>query len=230
MFQSPENSVSQDEHFSLKTSTQLGVTDGSPFLSFSLSPTSSSSCSHTTAVLEAPSQLSQTSSSQTSAPAAVTSTEPAPFIQLTAPQQIPDMATCTLTAQAPDPKHYVALPPSFLQSDGSTQAATLAPPIVAAPPPVALALTTTAPGAAAAAAAATTTDALSAVAPPVPLATNPAPISGPGLAPITIAPTQSLLQPSLVMSEQNLQWILSSATNSQQNPDQVVSSAPMPSY
>ncbi|XP_076008748.1 metal regulatory transcription factor 1 [Genypterus blacodes] len=217
MFQSPENSISQDEPFSLRASIQPGVTDGSPLLSFSLSPTSSSSCSHTAAVLEAPSQLSQTSTSQTPAPAVVTPTEPAPFIQLTVTQQIPDGATSTSTAQAPNPKHYVALPPTFLQSDGSTQAATLAPSIVSAPPPVAPALTAAAPGAAAAA---STTDALSAVAPPVPLATNPAPISGPGLAPITIAPTQNLLQPSLVMSDQNLQWILSSAANSQQNTEQ----------
>ncbi|KAF7647307.1 hypothetical protein LDENG_00174360, partial [Lucifuga dentata] len=231
MFQSPENSVSQDDAhpngnleeggFTLETSTQP---DASPLLPFSLHPTSSSRCSHTTAVLEAPSQLSQTSSSQTSASVSVTvsSTQPASFIQLTAPQQIPEMAAKVSTANS---QHYMALPPTFLQPDGSSQPTPLAPPVISAAPPVAPSLTSTAPGTATVSVvAATTTDALSAVAPPVPLATNPGPISGPGLAPnpatITIAPTQNLLQPSLVMSDQNLQWLLSSATNSQQNAEQ----------
>ncbi|XP_071373280.1 metal regulatory transcription factor 1 [Centroberyx affinis] len=240
MFQSPENSVSQDdahpneslaETFSLETSAQPGVTDASPLLSFSLNPTSSSPCHHTTAVLEAPSQLSQTTSSRTSAPASisatVSSTQPAPFVHLTGPQQTPDVPA-QAPVQAPNhvtPQHYVALPPTFLQPDGAAQTTPLAPPIVSAPPPVVPALTTTVPGTTAVSVvAATTTDALPAVAQPVPLATNPAPIPGPGLAPtpatITIAPTQNLLQPSLVMSDQNLQWILSSAANSQQNPEQ----------
>uniref|UniRef100_A0A667Z427 Metal regulatory transcription factor 1 n=1 Tax=Myripristis murdjan TaxID=586833 RepID=A0A667Z427_9TELE len=239
MFQSPENSVSQDdthpneslaETFNLETSAQPGATDSSPLLSFSLNPTSSS-CTHTSKDLETPSQLSQTSSSQTSTPssvsATVSSTQPAPFVHLTVPQQAPDMP-----AQAPvqaanhvTPQHYVALPPTFLQPDGTTQTTPLAPPIVSVPPPVVPALNSTVPGTTAVSVvAATTTDALPAVAQPVPLATNPAPMPGPGLAPtpatITIAPTQNLLQPSLVMSDQNLQWILSSAANTQQNPEQ----------
>uniref|UniRef100_A0A3Q1I488 Metal regulatory transcription factor 1 n=1 Tax=Anabas testudineus TaxID=64144 RepID=A0A3Q1I488_ANATE len=200
MFQSPENSVSQDdahpneslaEPFSLETSTQPGVTDASSLISFSISPTSSSSCSHTTAVIDAPSQLSQTS---------VQASNHAPS------------------------QHYVALPHTFLQSDSSTQT-TAVPPPIPAPPAVAPALTTTAPGTATVSVvAATTADALTAVAQPVTLANNTVPSSGSGLAPtpatITIAPTQNLLQPSLVMSDQNLQWILSSAANSQQNPEQ----------
>uniref|UniRef100_A0A671WT45 Metal regulatory transcription factor 1 n=1 Tax=Sparus aurata TaxID=8175 RepID=A0A671WT45_SPAAU len=190
MFQSPENSVSQDdahpheslaERFGLETSNHPGVTDASAIISFSINPTSSSSCSHSTAVMEAPAQLSQSSSSQTTTPASVTAT--------------PDSATQT-----------TPLPP---------------------PPPVAPVLTTTAPGTAAVpVVAATTVDAPTAVAQPVPLASNPVPNSGPALPPtpatITIAPTQNLLQPSLVMSDQNLQWILSSAANSQQNPEQAV--------
>ncbi|XP_029306711.1 metal regulatory transcription factor 1 [Cottoperca gobio] len=233
MFQSPENSISQDdahpnesftESFSLETSTQRVLSDGSSLISFSLHPTCSSSCSHSTAVVEAPSQLNQSSSSQASTPASVTatvsSTQPPPFVQVTGPQQISDVpvqASNNVTSQ-----HYVALPSTFLQPDSATQTAPL-PPAISTSPPVAPALTTTAPGAAAVAVvAATTTDA--AVAQPVPLANNPVPNTGPGLAPtpatITIAPTPNLLQPSLVMSDQNLQWILSSAANSQQNPDQ----------
>lgn len=266
MFQSPENSVSQDdahphgqyiskpvslnyitcscslmesffppsseslaERFGLETSNHPGVTDASAIISFSINPTSSSSCSHSTAVMEAPAQLSQSSSSQTTTPASVTatvsSTQPPPFVQLTRPQQISDVPA-QASVQAPNhvtPQHYVALPPTFLQPDSATQTTPLPP-----PPPVAPVLTTTAPGTAAVpVVAATTVDAPTAVAQPVPLASNPVPNSGPALPPtpatITIAPTQNLLQPSLVMSDQNLQWILSSAANSQQNPEQAVS-------
>ncbi|XP_069559940.1 metal regulatory transcription factor 1 isoform X2 [Brachyistius frenatus] len=236
MFQSPENSVSQDdthpheslvEHFSFKTSGHPA--DGSAFISFSISPTSPSPCPHTAAVMEASSQLSPSSSSQAStaasATAAVSSTQPPPFIQLSGPQQISDVPQASV--QAPShvtPQHYVALPPTFLQPDSATQTTPPPPPPISAPPSVAPSLTTTAPGPAAAAVvvAATATDARAAVAQPVPLANNPAPNSGPSLATapatITIAPTQNL--PSLVMSDQNLQWILSSAANSQQNPEQ----------
>ncbi|KAM7383158.1 hypothetical protein PAMP_002837 [Pampus punctatissimus] len=227
MFQSPENSVSQDdahpneslaEAFSLETSTQPGVTDGSSIISFSLNPTSSS-CSHTTAVLEDPSQLSQSSSSQASTPVSVTATVTStqPFLQLTGPQQISDVPI-QASVQAPNhanTQHYVALPTTSFLPDNATQSTPLPPPI-STTTPVAPALTTTAQGTAAVSDfAATTTDAL---------ANNPVPNSGPSLAPtpatITIAPTQNLLQPSLVMSDQNLQWILSSAANSQQNPEQ----------
>ncbi|XP_053183921.1 metal regulatory transcription factor 1 [Scomber japonicus] len=240
MFQSPENSISQDdahpneslaEAFSLETSTQPGMTDASSLITFSLNPTSSSCCSHTTSVMEAPSQLSQSSSSQASTPASVTatvtSTQPPPFMQLAGPQQISDVPA-QASVQAPNhanTQHYVALPSaSFLQPDNATQSNPLPPPI-AGTPPVAPALTTAATGTPAVpVVAATTTEALAAVAQSVPLANNPVPNSGPGLAPapatITIAPTQNLLQPSLVMSDQNLQWILSSAANSQQNPEQ----------
>lgn len=239
MFQSPENSVSQDdshpndslaEAFSLETSTRPGVADASSLISFTIGPTSSSSCSHTTAVMEAPSQLSQSSSSQASTSASITATvssaPPPPFMQLNGPQQISDVPA-QASIQAPNhttSQHYVPLPPTFLQSDSATQTPVLPPPI-SAPPPVAAALTATAPGTATVSVvAATTTDALTPVAQPVNLTNNPAPNSGPALAPspatITIAPTQNLLQPSLIMSDQNLQWILSSAASSQQNPEQ----------
>lgn len=233
MFQSPENSISQDdshpneslaEHLCLESSPQLGVTDASSLISFSINPTSSSSCSHTAhTVMEASSQLSKSSSSQASTPASVTatvsSTQPPPFMQLSGPQQISDPQASVQPPNHVTPQHYVALPPTFLQPDSATQATPL-PPSMSAPPPVASALTTTAAGHAAAVVAGTTTDALAAVAQPVPSANNTVPNSGPGLAStpasITIAPTQNLLQPSLVMSDQNLQWILSSAANNQQ--------------
>ncbi|CAJ1062705.1 metal regulatory transcription factor 1 [Xyrichtys novacula] len=239
MFQSPENSVSQDdahpnesltEHFSLETHTQPGGSDASPIISFTFSPTSSAPCSHTTAVMEAPPQLSQSAPSQASTPAAVTATvsskQPPPFMQLTGPQQISDMPAQT-PVQAPkhaNPQQYVALPSTFLQPNSAAQTAPLPQPI-SAPPSLAPALNTAAPETAPVpVVAAAATDALAAVAQPVPLANNPIPNSGPGLptapATITIAPTQNLLQPSLVMSDQNLQWILSSAANSQQNPEQ----------
>lgn len=269
MFQSPENSVSQDEAhpsgksiakpfrstcgecfcrlmavsfpsseslaepLTLETPTHPGVTDTSPLISFSLNPTSSSPCSHTTAAMKAPPQLSQSSSSQALAPvtATVPSTQPPPFLQITGPQQQISDVPAQAPVQAPNqltPQHYVALSSTFLQPSTVTQTTPL-PPSITAPPSVAPALTSTASGTTTAGpvGAGTTTDALAAAAQPVPLVNNPVPISGPGLgsspATIAIAPTQNLLQPSLVMSDQNLQWILSSAANGQQNPEQAVS-------
>ncbi|XP_029359353.1 metal regulatory transcription factor 1 isoform X2 [Echeneis naucrates] len=198
MFQSPENSVSQDD------AAQN--------------------------VMEASSQLSQSSASQTSTSASVavtvSSSQPPSFMQLPGPQQISNVpAQAALQApNHPPSQQYVALPPTFLQPDGATQTTPLPAPI-SAPLPLAPALTSTETGTAAVSVVtASTTDALTAVAQPVPLANNPVPNSGPGLAPtpatITIAPTQNLLQPGLVMADQNLQWILSSAASSQQNPEQ----------
>lgn len=242
MFQSPENSVSQDEAhpteslaeaFGLKTSTQPVVTDASSLISFSLSAAPSSSGCGTAAVMEAPSQAAHSSSApaSVSAAAAVGSTQQQqqqpqlqlqpqpPFMHLSAPQQAPDVPA-QASGQAPGqvaPHHYVALPPAFQHTDSS---APLQPPI---PAPAPAAAATAAPSLPAATS--LETDALAAAAQPVPLASNPAPNSGPSLqtapATITIAPTQNLLQPGgLVMSDQNLQWILSSAAHSQQNPEQ----------
>lgn len=150
-------------------------------------------------------------------------------MHLTGPQQTSDVPA-QASAQASNqiaPHHYVALPPAFQHTDNATPLQTP----IAAPPAVAPALNATTQSPAALSVVATaTTDALAAVAQPVPLANNPVPNSGPGLqttpATITIAPTQNLLQPGLVMSDQNLQWILSSAAHSQQNPEQTVSNAP----
>ncbi|KAM9724065.1 metal regulatory transcription factor 1 isoform 1-T1 [Menidia menidia] len=227
MFQSLEDSVSQDdanpneslaESFSLETSTQRGVTDCSSIISFSITPTSSSPCSHSAAVMEPSLQHTHSSCCQAPTPATVTatisSTQSPPFMHLSGPQQVSDVPQASV--QTSNQQHYVTLPPTFLQSESAAQTLPLPPPISVHPP--AAPLTTAAPGPVAAAAA-TSTDAVAAVAQPVPLAST-----GPGLpttpATITIASTPNLLQPSLVMSDQNLQWILSSAANSQQNPEQ----------
>lgn len=122
---------------------------------------------------------------------------------------ISDVPVQTSASNLATPQQYVTLQPTFLQPEST----------VATPQPAPELTATT-----------TTTSTSSATgAQPVPLATNPIPNSGPAMGPalgpaqaaITIAPTQNLLQPSLVMSDQNLQWILSSAANSQQNPEQV---------
>ncbi|XP_012734202.2 metal regulatory transcription factor 1 [Fundulus heteroclitus] len=234
MFQSPENSISQDdphpikdlgETFGVETSAQPRGTDASPVIPFSVNPTSSSSCSNNAAVLEASSQHVPNSSSQAHTPVPVTvgvsSTQNPPFMQVSGAPQISDVPQAPV--QAPNhvtSQHYVALPPTFLQSESATQTSPPPPPQpVSVQPPAAPALTSAAP-----ASAASTADGLSAVAQPVPLTncavTNTVPGQATNPATITIASTPSVLQPGLVMSDQNLQWILSSAANSQQNPEQ----------
>ncbi|XP_049586341.2 metal regulatory transcription factor 1 [Syngnathus scovelli] len=209
MFQSPENSVSQDEaqpseslpeRFGLETPTPPAVTEASSLISFSLT----TACSRPPAVMEAP--------PSTQAPAVVTSASaqaPA-FVHIS---DGPVQASVQAQNQAA-PQHYVALPSTFLPPDTVAQPA---PPPISAPAP-----TAPLPGASTPAAAAS--DAPAAVAQPVPLASNSVSASSP--ATITIAPTQNLLQPGLVMSDQNLQWILSSAANSQQNPEQASQGGP----
>ncbi|XP_054638572.1 metal regulatory transcription factor 1 [Dunckerocampus dactyliophorus] len=218
MFQSPENSVSQDEvqpnehlaeSFTLDTPTPPRVTEASSLISFSLNPASSSSCSHTVTATEV------LPSSQALAPACAastaTSTQPPTFVHISeGPAQAPNHATS---------QHYVTLPSTFLQQDTVAQPTALPPPI-STPAVAAPVLSSTAPSTtpAVSVVAGATSDAVGAVAQPVPLASGVVSNSGP--ATITIAPTPSLLQPGLVMSDQNLQWILSSAANSKQNPEQ----------
>ncbi|KAM8869938.1 metal regulatory transcription factor 1 isoform 2-T2 [Spinachia spinachia] len=228
MFQSPENSVSQDdahpneslaESSSLETPTQSVVTDGSPLVSFSLHPTCSSSCSHPTAVAE----ISSHASTPASVTVTVSSTQRPPFVAVAGPRQTSDVPAQAPGPAAPNhvtPQHFVALPPTFLQPDSATQTTPL-PPAVATPALAALAATTAVPGTAPAPVVAATDAVVGAVAQPVPLANSPVANSGPGLAttPSTLT-TANLLQPSLVMSDQNLQWILSSAASSQQNLEQ----------
>lgn len=204
--------------------------DGSTPISFSFSlvPSSSSSCSHShphshphsdttsTTVLETSSQLplSQTPSSQPPAsPAtisnvtAISSTQPlTTFVPLPTALQTPDV-----------PAPYVALP---------AQTA----PIVPSAAPVVVPGPALANAALGAVVAATPTETvpLPAVAHThtVPLASNTNPALVPPASVPTFTPshshTQSLLQPSIVMSDQNLQWILNTAANNQQNPEQAV--------
>lgn len=208
------------EPFSVETSTRP-MTDASSLIS--VNPTSSPSCTHAAAILEASPPLNQSSSSQASGvevsvTATASSTQPPAFMQLSGPQQISDVPQASVQASNHvGPQHYVALPPTFLQPESATQTTPLQSPISAP-------LTTASSSPATAAVVASgVTDSLAAVAQPVPLANSPVPNS----ATITIAPTQNILQPGLVMSDQNLQWILSSAANSQQNPEQAVSNAPL---
>ncbi|XP_061770974.1 metal regulatory transcription factor 1 isoform X2 [Nerophis ophidion] len=212
MFQSPENSVSQDESqpnesLAERLDTPTPVTEASSLISFSLNPASSStSCSHTAAVMEAPPSSQALAPASAPPTATTTSTQPPTFVQISeGPAQAPDHVTS---------QHYVTLPPTFLQQDTVVQPSALpshiAAPTVVAPPPSTTPAVSVVTGA--------SSDPLAAVTEAVPLASGVVSNSSP--ATITIAPTPSLLQPSLVMSDQNLQWILSSAANSQQNPEQ----------
>ncbi|XP_057689448.1 metal regulatory transcription factor 1 [Corythoichthys intestinalis] len=214
MFQSPENSVSQDEarpseslaeRFGLETPTPPTVTEAPSMRSFSFTPASSSS-SCTATIMEAP-PSSQALVPASAAPSTVPS-QPHTYLHIS---EGPVQAS----VQAPNhvaPQHYVALPPAFIQQE--TTAQPCPPPVSteALAPPVAPNVTSAA------------SEALAAVAQPVPLAGHA--ISGSGPTAITIAPTQNLLQPGLVMSDQNLQWILSSATNTQQNSEQASQGGP----
>ncbi|XP_028971356.2 metal regulatory transcription factor 1 [Esox lucius] len=215
MFQSPENSVSQDdghphenlvETFDLESTGQSTVGDTSTPVSFSFSlVSSSSSCSHshttTTTVLEASSQLplGQISSSQTPAPSGPIQ-PPAPFLPITpspsAPQRTPDVPAPAPTSA---PSHFAPVP-----GQTSSTAPSAAPSVV---PPGAV---NVAPGATA------STDGTHTV----PSASHVSPAPAPSTPTVAPSHTQSLLPPGLVMSDQNLQWILNTAASRQQNPDQ----------
>ncbi|XP_051576584.1 metal regulatory transcription factor 1-like [Myxocyprinus asiaticus] len=196
MFQSPENSVSQDdpkptdnfvESFGLEPSPQPADSDLCAHTAFPQPPpsTSSSSCSITTPVLE------------TQAPPTALPSQPAPHTAVSSSLLTPPFPSAPSTSSnlpevsAPSTssvsQHYVASP-------SSTQ------PV---PPPSAPSVCSTA---------GVTTEVTAAVTHTVPLAPPPPPT-------ITIAPTLGL-QPSIVMSDHNLQWILSSAASAQQNPEQ----------
>ncbi|MEQ2168496.1 hypothetical protein GOODEAATRI_015041 [Goodea atripinnis] len=129
-------------------------------------------------------------------------------MHLSGAQQISDVPQAVQAPNHVTSQHYVALPPTFLQSESATQTSPLPQP-VPVHPPVAPALTSTG-----SASAAITADGLSAVAQPVPLPNSAVTNTGPSQpstpATINLAPTPNVLQPSLVMSDQNLQWILSS--------------------
>lgn len=178
--------------------------------------------------MEGSSQPSKNPSSQASIPASVTatvnSTQALPFMQLTGPQQA--------SVQAPNhisPQHYVSHSPTFQHKESNIRTSSLQPPIPAAPPVASVLTATTAGTDAVSVVAAATSDTLAAVAQPVPLVNHPVPESGASFpttsATYTVTPTHNLLQPNLVMSDQNLQWILSAAASNQHNAEQAVSNA-----
>ncbi|XP_017330785.1 metal regulatory transcription factor 1 isoform X1 [Ictalurus punctatus] len=206
MLQSPEDNVSQDdphpsdnlvEAFGLETPPPAAVTDTSTLLPFSQMPSSSSSSSSlTTPVLE---NSTQPGSSSCQATATNNSTHTSPqsatfssFLHTSL--QTPEVPTLVAPAAT---QHYTPVVPTA--PDGSLPVSL---PTMASVSSPASAIST---GAAA-------------------VVTHTVPLAGSAnLAPtptITIAPTQGLMQPSLVMSDQNLQWILSSAANAQHNPEQ----------
>lgn len=175
MFQSPENSVSQDdpkssdnpvESFGLDPSPQTDVPAHSAFPQ-ATSSTSSPTSSVTTPVLEAQAPPTTCSSQPAPPPAVSSSLLTPPF------PSVPPISSHSSEASVPS------------TPSGSQQY--VAPPPTAQPVPTAAA-----------------TDAVP-LAPPPPT--------------ITIAPTLGL-QPSIVMSDHNLQWIISSATGKQTNPEQ----------
>ncbi|XP_066538326.1 metal regulatory transcription factor 1 [Hoplias malabaricus] len=201
MFQSPENSISQDdahpsdnlvEAFGLETPSQPVVTDTS-LLSYPQLPSSSSSNSLSTPVLESSSQPSSTccqaasSCNSTNTPSQSSTFPSVPHTSLQTPE-VPTPPVLTAT------QHYTSTLPTATASDTTVTK-------VSNPASTTSFTTTTA----------------TVVTHTVPLAgsASQAPTST-----LTIAPTQGLLQPGLVMSDQNLQWILSSAANAQQNPEQ----------
>ncbi|KAJ8405094.1 hypothetical protein AAFF_G00330150 [Aldrovandia affinis] len=180
MFQSPENSVSQDE---------APPSDG----------------------------LVEAFNSENPAPSVATDT--GPLLSLPLPFSSP-LATPVpehpppLLAQAPTPEvpapptaqHYVALPSAFLPQDVPTPTQ---------PGPLA---TVAAATASAAETATRTLPPAAAVVHTVPLTTNPSGLVSPPT--ITISPAQGLLQPSIVVSDQNLQWIINSTTGTQASTEQ----------
>lgn len=68
------------------------------------------------------------------------------------------------------------------------------------------------------------TEPLPAVVQTVPVGANPVLTSNPTIT-ITPSPSTAILQPSIVMGEQNLQWILNGATGSPQSQEQMVSTS-----
>ncbi|MCJ8728503.1 hypothetical protein PDJAM_G00005240 [Pangasius djambal] len=185
------------EAFGLETPPPAAVTDSSTLLPFSQMPSSSSSSSSlTTPVLENSTQPGSSSCQAASTNSSThTSPQSATFPSfLHTSLQTPEVPARAAPAAT---QHYTPAVPTAPASSIPVSVSTVA--SVSSP------------------ASAISTGAAAAVTHTVPLAGSAS------LAPtptITIAPTQGLLQPSLVMSDQNLQWILSSAANAQHNPEQ----------
>ncbi|MBN3280867.1 MTF1 factor, partial [Polyodon spathula] len=204
MFQSPENSVNQDdsqhadaliETFNSDNPTgspvQPTVVDSSSLLSFPVQyPTSLQ-----TNVLE-PSQ--PTPPPTTALPTASVANSP----QQTLFGNAPNVLQTTEVPVPSSSQQYPASQQDFLQQALPTQPISQGLPVVAGTSATA------------------STEPLPAMGQTtVPLAANPVLTGNPTIA---VAPTQStsILQPNIVMADQNLQWILNGAANGQQNSDQ----------
>ncbi|TSK34911.1 Metal regulatory transcription factor 1 [Bagarius yarrelli] len=182
------------EAFGLETPPPAAVTDSSTLLPYSQMPSSSSS-SLTTPV---PENFTQPGSSSCQASSTNSSTHTSPQSStfpsfLHTSLQTPEVPTQAVPAAT---QHYTAEVPTAPASALPVSAPT---------------------GASVSSPASISTGAAAVVTQTVPLAGSAS------LAPtptITIAPTQGLLQPNLVMSDQNLQWILSSAASAQPSPEQ----------
>uniref|UniRef100_A0A671P984 Metal regulatory transcription factor 1 n=1 Tax=Sinocyclocheilus anshuiensis TaxID=1608454 RepID=A0A671P984_9TELE len=192
MFQSPENSVSPDDP---KPTDNLAE-------SFGLE---SSPQTATAEVSTQPPSSTSSPSCSITTPALEAQTPPTALPSKSAPPPSAvssSLLTSTFSCAPPTSSHSPEVPapsaPSVAQHYMTLTSA--AQPV---PPP-------SAPGVSSVPT--VTTEVTAVVTHTVPLAPPPPPT-------ITIAPTVGL-QPSIVMSDQNLQWILSSATSAQQNPEQ----------
>ncbi|XP_033877407.3 metal regulatory transcription factor 1-like isoform X1 [Acipenser ruthenus] len=200
MFQSPENSVNQDdsqhadaliETFNSDNptgSTVPTVADSTSLLSFPIQyPTSLQ-----TNVLE-PSQPTPPPTTALPATSVASSSQQTLFGNTSSVLQTPEVPVPSSSQQ------YPASQQDFLQQTPPTQLVSQGLPVIAGTSATA------------------STEPLPAMGQTVPLAANLT--SNPTIA---ITPTQStsILQPSIVMADQNLQWILNGAANAQQNSDQ----------
>ena len=209
------------EAFGLDTPSQPAVTDTPALLpTFSQAPSSSSSSSPLAGpVVSLDVSLQAVSVSVPSQPSSTTPLPTPPsstFVPLSASVQTPELQTISAVPVATGPQHYVALQPKFLQQDGSSASQPVA---VTVPPSVPDAVPSVPDSSSTVVA--TETDPPSLTAPPPPPPPPPLP-PPPTTTTITITPTHGMLPPGLVVSNQDLQWILSSATNSQINSEQQV--------
>uniref|UniRef100_A0A9J7XBF4 Metal regulatory transcription factor 1 n=2 Tax=Cyprinus carpio TaxID=7962 RepID=A0A9J7XBF4_CYPCA len=191
MFQSPENSVSPDDP--KPTAESFGLEPSPQTAAADISTQSPSSTSSPSCSITTPDVEAQT-------PPTTLPSQPAP----PPPTVSSSLLTSTFPCAPPTSSHSPEVPAPSAPSVAQHYV-TLTSTAQPGPPP-------SAPGVSSVPA--VTTEVTAAVTHTVPLAPPPPPPPT-----ITIAPTLGL-QPSIVMSDQNLQWILSSAASAQQNPEQ----------
>ncbi|XP_015204282.1 metal regulatory transcription factor 1 [Lepisosteus oculatus] len=214
MFQSPENSVSQDDAHPNDALAETFSSESAP--ASTAQPPAADSSSPMTFPMPYPSSLQSNaleSSKPTPAPSA-----PLPNASVANSSQPAVFGTPPNVLQTPEvpvqsnSQPYPPMQPDFLQpTTPLSQPGPQGPPAAA----VTSATPTTAPS----------TESLPAMVQTVPLAANPVLTSNPTIA---ITPTQNttILQPSIMMADQNLQWILNGATGAQQNSEQTQHQGP----